>query len=207
MLQDRRTSRPTPVSSSLLDETEHRLRQEMTRVAGTLYASGGVLVLISLMALGDRTGSLVGVALVALSSIVFGVGLFLVGERFEVPASVHVLTSASGTAVVSVIVVLGGEPTAALFGIFYVYVAAFSFYYLSMSWALGEVALAGVGYAVALAVINLPGALGVWVLVMGGRSPRERSSVGWASSSAAWPPTWRPTTWLVRRCCGSCPMT
>lgn len=167
MPRDRGKSQSTRPSSSLLDEVDQRLRREMTRVAGALYASGGVLVLAALMALGDRVGSQTGVALVAVASIVFGVGLFLVGERFPLPPPVHVLTSALGTAVVSVIVALGGEPTAALFGIFYVYVAAFSFYYLPMGWAVGEVALAGVGYAVALDVVDLSGAAGVWVLVMG----------------------------------------
>lgn len=154
--------------SSLLDEAEDRLRREMTRVAGTLYASGGLLVLLALVTrLGDRIESPAGVATVAASAIVFGAGLWFVGERFRVPAAAHAVTSAVGTVVVSVIIVFGGDATAALFGIFYVYVAAFSFYYLPMSWALGEVAVAGVGYGVALRLVGLPGAVGVWVIMLG----------------------------------------
>ncbi len=151
-----------------LDEAEHQLRREMTRVAGTLYASGGLLVLLALLTrLGDRIDSPAGVATVAVSSIVFGGGLWLVGERFPLPASAHAVTSAAGTAVVSVIIVFGGEATAALFGIFYVYVAAFSFYYLRISWALGQVVVAGAAYGVALRVVGLPGAVGVWVIMIG----------------------------------------
>lgn len=153
---------------ALVDEAEQRLRREMTRVAGTLYASGGLLVLLALVTrLGGVIDSPAGVATVAASAIVFGAGLWLVGERLAVPAPAHVVTSAAGTVVVSVIIVFGGEATAALFGIFYVYVAAFSFYYLPMSWALGEVAVAGVGYGIALGLVGLPGAVGVWVIMLG----------------------------------------
>lgn len=168
MARDRETPRPSPAPPSVLDDAEKRLRREMTRVAGALYASGGLLVLIALATrLGERVDSPVGVASVAISSIVIGIGLWLVGERVPLPASVHAITSASGTVVVSVIIVFGGEATAALFGIFYVYVGAFSFYYLPMSWAIGEVAIAGAGYAVALRAVDLPGALGVWTIIVG----------------------------------------
>lgn len=168
MPRDRETPRPSLAPSSVLDGAEQRLRREMTRVAGALYASGGLLVLIALVTrLGERVDFPVGVASVAVASIVIGGGLWLVGERFLVPASVHAVTSAAGTVVVSVIIAFGGEATAALFGIFYVYVAAFSFYYLPMSWAIGEVAIAGTGYGVALGAVDLPGALGVWTIIVG----------------------------------------
>lgn len=168
MPQDRGTSRSSLATPSLLDEAERRLRREMTRVAGTLYASGGLLVLLALVtSLGDRIDAPAGVTMVAVSAIVFGAGLWLVGERHPVPAEAHAVTSGVGTVVVSVIIVFGGEATAALFGIFYVYVAAFSFYYLPMSWALAEVAVAGVGYAVGLRLVGLPGAVGVWVIMLG----------------------------------------
>ncbi len=83
MPQGRDTSRSSLATSSALDEAEHQLRREMTRVAGALYGSGGLLVLLALVtSLGDRIDAPAGVAIVAAAAIVFGVGLWLVGERF-----------------------------------------------------------------------------------------------------------------------------
>lgn len=164
MRRERCTTRPDPIPASLVGDSEVRLRREMSRVAGLLYASGGLLVLV---ALDDRADSPVGVALVAICAIVFGLGLWWVGERVPLPTWVHAFTSTLGIAVVSAVVLLGGEATAAPYGIFFVYVAAFSFYYQPVPWAVAEVVLASVCYAAALAALDVPGGRGLWVLVMG----------------------------------------
>lgn len=143
------------------------LRREMSRVGGALYLSGGVLVLCAVLVAGEQMASPLGAGAVAAVAALTGVGLLVVGERIAIPVAVHTVSAALGSLVVSLIVFLGGEATAGLFGIFYVYVAAFAFYYFPLSWAVGEAAVSAVAYAVALAAIGHQGGPAAWVVAMG----------------------------------------
>lgn len=144
------------------------LRREMTIVAGWLYLTGAMLVGLALVLPswpGLHRGPLVG--FVATAAVV-GAGL-LAAVRLDRPLTVpmHAASALLGTLVVSGVVVAGGPQASGALGVFYVFVIAFSFYYFPLSLAAAEVALGAGGYAVALALLDVPGAVAQWLVVIG----------------------------------------
>lgn len=139
---------------------------QMSRVSAMLYVSGGLLVLASLLvpAPGRQQE---GLAAVAAAALVAGATTGLVGERVAIPAWVHVISAAFGSVVVALAAVLGGPRFADLYGIFYVYVGAFSFYFLGPRVAVGELLWAGAVYGVALAAVGQAGWVADGMIILG----------------------------------------
>lgn len=140
----------------------------MALVTAGLYGAGALLLGLSLLLpewpaenpgwLGLLAGLAAGAAAVA---------LVLARARVVVPLGGFAVSALAGTVIVSALVVLGGPATSGVHGIFYVFVTAFSFYYFPLPLALSEIAVAAIGYAVALAWLGLPGWPAQWLLTVG----------------------------------------
>ncbi len=148
-------------------EVEGRLRREMCVVGAVLYTSASTLVLISLLVPhweGLRIGWLVGVVVTGYVAAV----VHLVVVRLTVPPLWFIAGStAFGSVVVGLGIVAGGPDAAAAYGVFFVYVVAFSAYYFPAWLAALEVALAGGVYGVVLSALDHEAGPAEWVVVIG----------------------------------------
>lgn len=141
--------------------------RQMAMVAGALYTSAGMLVAGSLLVAGDLHAH-PGVAwAIAAAGFASGVAWFLVGRRIDVPAWVHIPSAAGGSLLVALLVVAGGETFAGIYGTLFIYVIAFSFYYMSPRVAAGQTVVAAGAYLAVLWQVQEPGWLAHWLIVIG----------------------------------------
>lgn len=143
------------------------LLRQMSRVAGALYVSAAVLVAGSLLVAGELHGDPRAAAVIAALGFVAGIGWIAVGERVPVPAWVHVPSALAGTILVGLLVVAGGPTFAGVYGILFIYVVAFGFFYLSRPVAIAQVVIAAAVYGAALWQVREPGWAAHWLIVVG----------------------------------------
>jgi hypothetical protein len=139
-------------------------RRTMARALAFLFASGGVLVLISL-AIPAAGREPAGVAVPGLLALVVAVALVRAGERVDV----RVLQAAviGGSGLITSCVVAGGAGAGA-YAALYVWVSLYAWFFFSPWAAAGQIALAGAGYAGALVLSRDAPAPGVhWLLGAG----------------------------------------
>lgn len=148
---------------------EATLRRHTTVVLGALFFTGAVWVTISLLVPTWpqlRNEPLIWGTVGA--AYVVGLGTMWWG-RYRAPLSDRVAQAivALGTTAATLVVIGGGPHAAGAYGGFYGYVTAISF--LAFTWAEATVQLvyAGAAYAVALALVDAPGAVAQWVVVVG----------------------------------------
>lgn len=143
------------------------LEREVALIAGVLYVVGGTLVASTLVLPSWEGMSTAWVGGVSAVAVCVGAAFLLVAGRVRLPPWLLVSTTALGTVLISLTVRFGGQRGSVLFGVLYVFVAAYAFYYFPRWLAVGQVALVALAYAVALVPYGYPDALTSWWLVVG----------------------------------------
>ena len=143
------------------------LHREMGYVGGTLFCSGALLVLVDLLTPPGGYAARGWVVAVTASALAAGMFYLWSAEHLPMPIWGYAIGTSGGAVMVTVLVLAGGPQRTALFGVLYVLVSTYGFYYYgpAISWWL--VGLNGVGFAVALAVHDVPGAIAQWVMIVG----------------------------------------
>jgi GAF domain-containing protein len=139
-------------------------RATRARALAFLFAAGGVLVLVSL-AIGVHGREPAGVAVPAVVALLVAAALARAGEA----AGLRVLQAAvvGGSVLITSCVLTGGQAAGA-YAALYVWVSLYAWFYFEPWAAAGQIALAGAGYAGALAVGGDAPAPGVhWLLEAG----------------------------------------
>lgn len=143
------------------------LHREMGYVGGTLFLSGAALVLVDLLVPPHEYVSRSGVVGVAVAATLAGLFYLWSAERLPMPIWGYALGTNAGAVMVTVLVLAGGPQRTATFGVLYVFVSTYGFYYYRQAIAWGLVALNGLGFAVALAVHDVEGSAAQWVMIVG----------------------------------------
>lgn len=143
------------------------LHREMAWVGGTLYLSGGVLVLLVLLLPSWELYAPHWVAGAAGVAIAVGAFFLWAAEHRRMPLWQYAIATSIGAVLVTIAAAGGGADTTAVFGVLYVFVAAYGFYYYPWPVAVWLVALSGVGFAGVLQWHDAPAAVVQWLLIMG----------------------------------------
>lgn len=143
------------------------LHREMGYVGGTLFLTGAVLVLVDLLFPPHDYVSRGGVVVVAVAATLAGLFYLWSADHLPMPIWGYAIGTAAGAVMVTVLVLSGGQSRTATFGVLYVFVSTYGFYYYGNAIAWGLVALNGIGFAVALVVHDVEGAVAQWVMVVG----------------------------------------
>lgn len=143
------------------------LHREMGYVGGTLFCSGALLVLVDLATPPGGYAAQGWVVAVMVSALLAGLFYLWSADHLPMPIWGYAMGTSAGAVMVTVLVLAGGPQRTALFGVLYVLVSTYGFYYYgpAISWWL--VGLNGVGFAVALTVHDVPGAIAQWVMIVG----------------------------------------
>lgn len=143
------------------------LHREMGYVGGALFCSGALLILIDLLTPPHDYSARGWVVAVMLGAFAAGVFYFWSGDHLPMPIWGYAIGTSVGAVMVTILVLAGGPQRTALFGVLYVFVSTYGFYYYgpAISWWL--VGLNGIGFAVALAVHEVPGAISQWAMIVG----------------------------------------
>jgi len=143
------------------------LHREMGHVGGTLFLTGALLVLVDLVFPPHTFVSFGGIVVVAVAATLAGLFYLWSAEHLPMPIWGYATGTAAGAVMVTVLVLSGGPSRTATFGVLYVFVSTYGFYYYGNAIAWGLVALNGLGFAVALVVHDVDGAVAQWVMVVG----------------------------------------
>ncbi len=138
----------------------------MAVVAGWLYISAGMSVAGSLLLAGDLHRSPDAVWTIAATGFATGVAWLVVGRRIDVPAWVHIPSAVAGSVLVALLVVAAGPTFAGIYGILFIYVIAFNFYYMTPRVAVAQTVVAAGAYLVALWQVQEPGWPAHWLIVV-----------------------------------------
>ncbi len=165
---DRSRVSPHRKHAGPLDPTvggDEALLRDMHQVGGGLFLTGGLLVL-AVFALSswpaiDRP-LLLGTAIVAIGT---GLGLIAAPRWRLLPSELFPWFAVLGSVNVTVAILASGASGSAPFGVLYVFVSIFSFYYLRFGVALAIVTFAAVCHALALGAVHLVDAPAQWLVV------------------------------------------
>lgn len=144
-------------------------RVEQTRVLGLLYLSGSLLVAISLAFPWWPDAHRAAIWTIIALGTVTGAGLLTTAARRR-PLVSSVLGGllALGSTLVGAGTYFAGQGGSAVIAVFYVYAAAYAFYYLPPAWAVVQTLYAAATYAVALALSGVPTGTAQWIIMIGG---------------------------------------
>ena len=158
-----------------VDVPEHRgwwsplpawLHREMALVGGTLYITGGFLVLLPLVFLFEQLRWPPGIVGVGVVAVTVGASFLASANRWILPLGVYVVATGLGAALITIAVAAGGRQLAVSTGVLYVFVSAYGFYYYPDRAAALDVGIGAVGYAVVLAPLFDPiDAVYVWLVI------------------------------------------
>lgn len=143
------------------------LHREMGYVGGTLFLSGAALVLVDLLVPPHDYVARGGVVAVAVAAALAGLFYLWSAEHLPMPVWGYAIGTSAGAVMVTVLVLAGGSQRTATFGVLYVFVSTYGFYYYGNAIAWGLVALNGIGFAAALGVHDVDGAAAQWVMIVG----------------------------------------
>lgn len=143
------------------------LHREMGLVGGTLFCSGAALVMIDLVTPPNDYVARDWVWAVAVGALLAGVFYFWSARYLPMPIWGYAIGTSVGAVMVTVLVLAGGPQRTAVFGVLYVFVSTYGFYYYgpAISWWL--VGLNGVGFAIGLGVHDVDGAVSQWSMIVG----------------------------------------
>lgn len=143
-----------------------RLRREMAYVSAILYSSGATLVLVgALLDAWPGQNAVVMLTVVVIAYATAG-ALALIARDHVIPMWVFEVLAVLGTLLVTVVVLAGGAEASAVYAILYVYVAAYVFYYFPPPRAVAQMVLAAAAYALALRILDPPGAVAEWIVIV-----------------------------------------
>lgn len=143
------------------------LHREMSLVAAALYLGGGGLVVAELLAGGPAYHA--RAVVVAVAVVALGAGAFYLwtARHLPLPLWAYVSGTSLGAVLVTAVVVAGGPERTATFGVLYVFVSTYGFFYYGPRVSSWIVLLDGVGFAGALAFHDVPAAVGQWAVIVG----------------------------------------
>lgn len=147
--------------------TATAMHREMAYVGGALYLSGGVLVLLSVIMTSRELAATEVVVGVGVAAALVGVFFLVAAKRLVMPVWQYAIATTMGSVLITVAVFAGGPQTAATFGVLYVLVAAYGFYYYPWAVAGWLTALSGGGFAAALLVHHVEDAGVQWLMIIG----------------------------------------
>lgn len=143
------------------------LHREMANVGGTLYLAGGLLVLVTVLFSPIEPAHASAVVAVGIVASVVGIFFLWSAERLPMPLWLYAIATSIGAVLVTVATIGGGPRTTATYGVLYVFVSTYGFYYYPWPIATWLAALASAGFALALAWHDVEGALTQWVMIVG----------------------------------------
>lgn len=152
------------------DETWWRstaLHREMAYVGGTLYASGGLLVLLTVVLPSPELYARAWVTGVGAVAMAVGAFFLWAADRWPMPLWQYAIATSVGAVLVTVAVLGGGAETSATYGVLYVFVSTYGFYYYPWPIAWWLVGLNGAGFALALGWHDVDDALPQWLMIVG----------------------------------------
>lgn len=150
------------------DSTSAALLREMNEVGGGLFTVGGSLVLFVLL-IGRWDGvHRPTLAVTSTVAILAGLTLTFLSRRHPLPRPIISALAVLGTLNITATIVGAGPEGAAAFGVLYVFVTVFSFYYFSFRLAATQVALTAVAFAVTLQLVHVADPSATWLIVTGG---------------------------------------
>ena len=143
------------------------MHREMGYVGGALFSSGAALVGVDLLTSTSQDGARGWIIAVMVAAFAAGLFYFWVADHLPLPVWGFAVGTSLGAVMVTVLVLAGGPQRTATFGVLYVFVSTYGFYYYgpALSWWL--VALNGIGFAGALAYHDVPGAVSQWFMIVG----------------------------------------
>lgn len=143
------------------------LLREANGVGAGLYLTGGALI-FAVFPFGVWSGMHRGWLSVFGAIAVFaGTGLLVASRTRPLPMWVLQVLAGLGTANVTGTVLAAGPDGSGSFGVLYVFVSAFCFYYFPLWLAVLEVTLAAIAYAVALSIVAPVDPISQWVVITG----------------------------------------
>jgi len=140
----------------------------MAYSGGFLYASGGLLVLATVLLPSWDLYAPDWVAGVGGVAIAVGAFFLWAAERLPMPLWQYAVATSLGAVLVTVAAIGGGPQTTATYGILYVFVSAYGFFYYPWPIAAWLVVLSGTGFALALTWHDVQVALVQWIVVVVG---------------------------------------
>lgn len=149
------------------EATSTTLQREMTSVGGGLFTAGGLLILVVLLFgrwEGIQRPALTVACVVAIAA---GIGLLLAARVHPLSARMLAGMAVLGTANVTATIIAAGPDGAAAFGVLYVFVVGYSFYYFTFRLALAEVVLAALAHAVGLQFVLVADPISQWLVMTG----------------------------------------
>jgi len=138
----------------------------MARAAAVLFATGGVVALLSLAVPHWHMADPEKAALLAVPALPTAALLYVFAEHIPERAIHGLLVLATVQLSVAVQFLGPGAATASA-GCYYVWISIFAFYFLARRLALAHLAFMGVVYALALWAVHARGGPGQWVVTMG----------------------------------------
>ncbi|HEX2084057.1 MAG TPA: diguanylate cyclase [Solirubrobacteraceae bacterium] len=154
--------------ASLYDDVLERMSERTVRwrSLAVLFLAGGTLADLSLLLPKNPDAAVPVVAALGTSAILSAAVMFLFATRL--PEALMSMTLAFGTLLVTAGVIFTHD-TAAVYALFYVWVAFEAFFFLPRRHALAQVAFVAVAYAVALALAGgaAPDAAARWLMTIG----------------------------------------
>lgn len=151
--------------SDVLAPLSPERQREMALVTGVLYASGGILVLVSALIARWPGAHLPLLVAISVAAIATGLVVPILTARLRLRVADFAALAVVGSTVVGGAIIAAGPSAAALYGIFFVYVAAYSAYYYPRWVAIAEVSFAFLAYGVALLVTSAPVPVATWLVV------------------------------------------
>lgn len=139
----------------------------MAYVGGALFVGGATVVAVDLLVPPDEYTSRGTVLAVVLAAFAAGAFYFWSAERLPLPIWGYALGTSLGAVMVTIVIAAGGPQRTAMFGVLYVLVSTYGFYYYGWRIAWWLIVLTGTGYAGVLAWHDVEGALAQWVTIMG----------------------------------------
>jgi diguanylate cyclase (GGDEF)-like protein len=141
-------------------------RELMARALAYLFAAGSILALALFALLPHPEANTIGMLAVIGLALAVGITLEICAE--VIPERAYPWVLAAGSALIGAAIYFRGSPTTS-HALFYVWVACFSFYFLSRAAALVQVGVAGGTYVLALGALAEPPAhaLELWLVTLG----------------------------------------
>lgn len=143
------------------------MHREMSFAGGALYTSGGVLVLLTLLlssAEAKHPAWVIGVGITATA-----VGLFYLWatNRLPMPLWLYAVATSLGAVLVTIAAAGGAAEQTATYGVLYVFVTTYGFYYYPLPVAVWLMVLNGTGFWLVLTRQGVIDPLPQWLMIVG----------------------------------------
>ena len=139
----------------------------MAYVGGTLYASGGLLVLLTVLLPGPSLAAPDWLVAIGVMAIVVGAFFLWSAHHLRMPLWQYAIATGVGAVLVTIAVIGGGADHTATYGVLYAFVSTYGFYYYPWPIAWGLMALTGAGFGFGLIWHGVEAPLAQWLMIVG----------------------------------------